>query len=37
MLQNYNKDNIDPVFNAMIAIANSSFLIPRMRVQEFLP
>lgn len=37
MLENYNKENIDYIFNMMIVVANSSFLIPRMKVYEFLP
>lgn len=32
LFENYNKDNIDPVFNVGIVIANTSFMVPHMSV-----
>ena len=37
LLDNYNRDFLDPVYNVMVVIGNTSFLIPKMKINEFIP
>ncbi len=37
LLNNYNKNYLDPVFHLALIIANSSFLVPKMAVHKYLP
>ncbi len=37
LLENYDKNNVEPVFQTAIVVSNSSFLVPKMAVNRYLP